>query len=312
MASAPKGVIYDQGYRPYDGRYGGRNYALWTMVWTDFQRAFGIGKSWKYKLAVGLLLFFMFLPALFLSFVILLLSSNAGAGGAFIKLPVNELLGTYFGWTNNWLLFLCAMIAADQLCNDRRYRVLPLYLARPIQNYDYLLAKSLAIFAALAIVCLLPSFSIYFVKFLKEENLGQVWDVYAQNFGLLLLTSGLYAVFYGAFAMAIASLTTSRGYATGGTILVGMLSGLIAVLLYSASKNQYTVLLDLSSVVGGLKNALFGITNSSIEEIFSPGSSAQTANLPPTLDPWVYGLVYVGIVIACISIVYSVYKREYK
>jgi ABC-2 type transport system permease protein len=313
MASAPKGVIFDQGYRPYDGHYGGRNYALWTMVWIDFQRAFGIGKSWKYKLAVGALLFFMFMPALFLSFIILLFSSVTGPSSA-ASFPINGLLGAYFSWANNWLLFLCAMIAADQLCNDRRHRVLPLYLARPIQNYDYLLAKSLAIFGALAMVSLVPSLSIYFVKFFKEESLGQVWNVYAQTLGSLFLASGLYAIFFGSFAMALASLTTSRGYAIGGTILIGLLSGLIAVLLYSASHFQYPyfTLLDLASIVGGLKNALFGITNSSIAELFSSSSGVQKENFPPTLDVWQYGLVYLGVVSACVSIVYSVYKREYK
>ena len=300
MQSPPKGVIYDQGYRTYEGRYGGRGQALWTMVWSDFQRALGLKKSWRYKLGVGVLVGFIVLPML-----ILLMFSLLPTGEAFPSFFQNPFSG-YFDWINRFVLILSAMIAADLLCNDRRYRVVPLYLARPIQRYDYILAKFLAICGFLLTVSLIPVLAMFGIKLFLAQDSGQFLSEHSRDLSALILSSFLYSIFYGSFSMAISSLTVSRGYATGGAIGLGILSGIVALLLFEATQNRYLFyLVNFEAIVAGVKNVLFGTA----QAIPIPVIARGLVNVDP-LDPWVYWLAFVAVVTACGLVVYSVYRRE--
>lgn len=301
MQSPPKGVIYDQGYRPYEGRYGGRSEALWTMVWSDFQRALGIKKSGWYKFGLAVLIAFIVIPAIIFAFIVYF-SSNLQIG----QLEPRVFLSAYYDWTNTWLLILGAMIASDLLCNDRRYRVLPLYLARPIENYDYLLAKSAALFGFLFFVSLVPALGILATKVFLTENAIQFLGTHGRDVGATLLSSLIYPVFYGSFAMAVSSLTVSRNYAAWGAIGIVILSGLIAAPLYLATHNDYLSLINFSQIVAGAKNALYGVTANEWVRIFD----AKIETTLPSLDPWVYASTYVAFIVVCVAVVYSVYRRE--
>ncbi|MBI1743519.1 hypothetical protein HYR54_10710 [Candidatus Acetothermia bacterium] len=301
MSSPPKGVIYDQGYRPYEGRFGGRRAALWTMIWADFQRALGIKKSGWYKFGLAFLLALIVIPAIFLAFTAYLLNNLQQVG----QLELRLFLSAYYDWTNTWLLLLSAMIASDLLCNDRRYRVLPLYLARPIESYDYLLAKSAAIFGFLFVVSLVPALGILATKVFLSENAIQFLGTHGRDVGATLLSSLIYPVFYGSFAMAASSLTVSRNYAFWGAVGSVILSGLIAASLL-ATHNDYLSLINFSQIVAGAKNALYGVSANEWVRIFS----ARIETTLPSLDPWVYAGAYIAFVTACASVIYSVYRRE--
>lgn len=294
----PKGVIYDQGYRRYEGRYLGRGYAIWSLVASDLKRALGIKKSMWYKLALGILLAIIFAQTLFFFFINL--AAEVGAPSALTN-PHNAL----FDGMSIILLFLGAMIAPDLLCNDRKFKVLALYLVRPIELYDYLLAKISVLFSLLALVALVPQLAIFVAKaFTAPDAIKYVAD-HTRDLGALLAASLLYAVFYASFAMAFSSLTMQRAQATGAIIVIPLLLGFAAGLLLTTTRERYWQLVDLSGFPGGVKNALFGV-------------ASQNANISineqvisfQSLDPWVY-LIATGTVIALsLSVVLFSYAKE--
>jgi ABC-2 type transport system permease protein len=306
MSTPPRGIIYDQGYRGYEGLYRGRGHALWTMIWADFQRAWGIKKSWKYKWGLGLLVVFH-VAAMLLLWMLSSLPEMVG-------LRVNEEMpyfvrnpfSGYFDWINLPLLILSAMIAADLLCNDRRYRVIPLYLARPIERSDYLLAKSVAIIGFLLVVIVMPVILLFALKlFRASEGALEYLKTHTRDAGALFVSSMLYALYYGAFAMAASAVTVSRGYAVGGAIGVGVTSGVIAFTLFAATQNPYLFyLLPFNGSVAGLKHALFGTA----EPIRLPAFNGAITLQP--LDPWIYGWACVSVIVVCGMILYTVYRRE--
>jgi ABC-2 type transport system permease protein len=304
MSTPPKGVIFDQGYRRYEGVFGGRGYALWTMIWADFQRALGIKKSWGYRLFIGSFFLFilgaaliLMLPAFIPSFM------RANTELPFLKYPFSSL----FDWSSLWILLISAMIAADLLCNDRRFRVISLFLARPIERLDYLFAKAAAICGVLWVSLFVPAMALFAAHLLlAPEGAGMFFEQHTRDFIALVASSVLYAIFYGVFAMAISSLTVSRAYATAGTISLVFACGLAAFLLFQATQNAYILfLLDLDGIVFGLKNALFGTVQSAPIPVFSGG----IVEVQP-LDAWVYAGAYVAFVAACGAVIYAVYRRE--
>jgi ABC-2 type transport system permease protein len=301
MQSPPKGVIYDQGYRHYEGVYHGRGHALWTIIWADLQRTLGIKKSWKYKVGLAVLIGLTVITALFLAFLTFL-SSNL----QLLQAELRVFLSAFYDLTNNWLLILSAMIASDLLCNDRRHRVLPLYLARPIQRYDYLLTKVASIVGFLLMTSLVPALSIILTRTFLSDNAIQFLSTHLFDLAATLLSSLLFALFFGLWAMAVSALTVSRGYAIGATIGTVMLSGLISMPLYFATHNDYLMLINFSGIPTGLKNALYGSTFKEWAELF--GGRIEPSL--PQLDPWVYALAYVAFLGACASVVYAVYRRE--
>ena len=301
MSETPKGFIYDVGYRPYEGQHLGRTQALLSLVWDDLKRGLGIKKSWKYKFVI----FFLLIIELGIFFTHLLMSQVTEVIGSGSDVP-QALLNPYSGFYETWafiLLFLSALVAPNLLCDDRRYRVYPLYLARPIHAYDYLLAKGGAIFGTLALVTIGPALLLFLGKtFLASDAL----DYLSQHSGDLvsLLVSGvLIALFYTSFSMGISSLTTSRLYAAGAIIGIVKLSGFVAGLLTLVRQDSWVMLGSIGDLVLRVKDSLFGTLSPIDIEL------EQTIHLEP-LSAWVYLSATLAVIALSWLIVWLSYRRE--
>ncbi len=291
----PKGVIYDQGYRRYQGRYRGRGYAIGSLIVSDLKRALGVKKNWQYKTGLWVLFAIIFAQTLVFFFVDFAARMGTGAPTALTN-PHSAL----FDGMSIILLILSAMVAPDLLCSDRKCKVVSLYLVRPIELYDYLLAKGAVLFGFLTLIAFIPQLGIFVAKAFTVPDAIKYFIEHSRDFGASFASSLLYAVFYASLAMAISSLTAQRAYATGAIIVVPILLGAASALLFATTKNDYWQLLDIDGLPDGVKNALFGVSY----------TVSETSVTIRPLEWWVYLIALGAVVALSLSIVLFSYAKE--
>jgi ABC-2 type transport system permease protein len=206
------GAVYDRGYRPYDGRRGGRGAATFALYKASIRRALGLRRSWRQKFAPFVLLGVVTIPAIV----------NVGIG----YVTRNEILADrieiityreYVGVSSALLLFV-ALVAPDVICPDRRQRVLPLLFARPLTGVDYVVAKVGAIASILFAFSFLPQVVLFVGNMLVSDG---ALDYLTDHFDVLWkvpLAAAALALYYAVIGVAIASLTDRRIVAGGAVI----------------------------------------------------------------------------------------------
>ena len=149
LAGSATGSIYDLGYRRYDGPRLGRRHAIGALFVHGLRAAFGLGRSGRAKIAPLVLGGLIALPA------VVSVGFGALAGGAAAEFNPITLEG-YLTFAQTLLVFFVAAQAPELLVRDQRHRVLTLYFSRALERADYVLAKYLALLAAVALVFALP------------------------------------------------------------------------------------------------------------------------------------------------------------
>lgn len=287
----PEGQIYDIGYRPYEGRYIARWAALFGLMVEDLKRALGAGKSGKYKVLIVLVL--MMELGIFLFFLLTSQLADAFGGGPGIPSWLVNPFSGFYSSLGLVLLLLSALIVPDLVCNDRRYRVYPLYLARPIYVHEYLLMKGLAGIGGLTALALGPAILLFVGKAFLAPDAVQYVREHLRDLGALLASGPLLGVFYGSLALGLSSLTSSRTYAAGAIIGLVFLLGLVSGMLLFLVGERWVLLLDVEDYAHQLKNALFGLREpievSVMVRVDEDVVREEGVRLEP-YSPWVYGL----------------------
>ena len=202
-APQSRGVVYDLGYRNYDGPRLGRRYAIRSLYVLSLRNTFGLGRGTLPKvLAFGLALVAL-LPAIFT------VAFGALAGENFELVEHHD----YFGLIQIVIVLFVAAMASDLVGNDRKNNTLPLYFSRPIERDDYLLAKIAALATALMSLTLLPQLLVFVGNWLGAtdgtewlgDNVSDVWRIGA--------SSTLASVQLAVIGLAIAMFTTRRAFA---------------------------------------------------------------------------------------------------
>lgn len=300
MSETSRGVIYDVGYRPYEGPYLGRVRALLSFIWDDLKRGIGVKKSWKYKLVI----ISLWIIELGVFFFYLLTSQVADVIGPETPQTLRNPYSGFYESSAFIILFLSALIAPNLLCDDRRYRVYPLYLARPIYDYDYLLAKGGAIFGILALVTIGPALLLFFGKTFLASDAIDYLRQHLGDLGALLASGVLIALFYTSFSMGISSLTTSRLYAAGAMIGIIQLSDFVSGFIALVRQDSWVMLGSIGDLVLRVKDGLFfGVLSPIDIEV------EQAIHLEP-LSPWVYLIATLVVMTLSGLIVWLSYRRE--
>ena len=229
---ATGGAVYDRGYRPYDGKLGGRRASTVALYRTSLRRAIGLRRPWRQKMAPALLVAIATLPA----------AINVGIGYLTRDTPAEgfEFLTyrEYVGVSAALLLFV-ALVAPDIVCPDRRQRVLPLIFARPITGPDYALAKVGAIFTCVFAFSFLPQVVLYLGQMLVSDgaldyltdNLAVLWQV--------PVAVALLALFYGLLGVSVASLS-GRRIVAGATMLgITLITSSVSAILVEANSRGF-------------------------------------------------------------------------
>jgi ABC-2 type transport system permease protein len=225
VSDAVGGAVYDRGYRPYDGPRGGRWASRWALWRLSVRRALGLRRSWRQKVFPWSLLAIAAVPAVV----------NVGVGYVTRDSPVEGFsFITYRGYVgvSTALLLFVALTAPDIVCPDRRNRVLPLLLARPLDGRDYVLAKVGAMASIVFGFAFLPQVLLFVGQLLVSpdgaltyftDNAEVLWKV--------PVAVAVLALWYGTLGIALAAGTGRRivgGVAVLGTFLVAsIVSGIL-------------------------------------------------------------------------------------
>jgi len=292
LSGSGAGVIYDLGYRGYDGPRLGRAQIVRALTWHSFRSAFGIGRGVKGKIVPALAFIAMCLPALVNAFAV--------ARG-------NQRLFGYDVYVPNLraavvIVFIAAQ-APELVSRDLRSRVLPLYFCRPLRRGDYPLAKYLAMTAALLLLIEIPLLILYVGTIASASGGSAIWHetkALIPGLGVGLM----YAVLFAAIGLVLASFTGRRAYSTGIVAIACILTFFLSVLLIQAEGGQSAT-----------------ATGERVAGLFSPftildgvrvwlGGSAQTGFVadPGRYGP-LYGVVAVLLLAACLGGLAARYRK---
>lgn len=218
------GAVYDRGYRPYEGKRGGRGAATWALYLASIRRALGLRRSWRQKVAPFLLLGVVTVPAIV----------NVGVG----YVTRNNLADRveiityrdYVGVSSALLLFV-AIVAPDVMCPDRRQKVLPVVFARPLVGSDYVLAKVGSIFSIMFAFSFLPQVLLFVGNLLVSDAALDYLGDNAEVLWKVPVAIVVLALHYSLISVTIASLTDRRIVAGASIIGLFLITSIISAVL---------------------------------------------------------------------------------
>jgi ABC-2 type transport system permease protein len=306
---AAGGVIYDRGYRRYDGVRLGRPQIALALFWHSLRSSFGIGRGAKAKI----------LPVIAFAGICLPAAVNAvgvARGGA----PV-VFYGTYtFPLRVVVMTIFVAVQAPELVSRDLRSHVLPLYFSRPLRRRDYPAAK----YAAFTVACLLmieiPLLLLYLGNIVSAQGSSGVWHqtrLLAGGLGV----GALWAVLLAAIGLALACLTAKRAYATGAVAIFFFLTWTLAQIIYSVAGNP--VIVHASPGHGlppGVAAAQAVTSGQQLAGLISPftvldgvrqwlGGKVPGPMAPPGHYGAVYGVMFLVLLAASLTILAVRYRK---
>lgn len=191
-------VIYDRGYRAYEGELTGRRGARRAIVRDGIRRVLGLRRKARRKiLPWGLLALGVVMAAVFVGLQFVAGSVAAAVAEGLPSYP--ELFDVY---SRISLLFL-AVTMPELLGPDRRQGVLSVYFSRPLTVADYLSAKAVAYLIMASSIYLVPQLAFHlgraalssdgFLAYLGA-NIDVLGYILAATLGFVLVHGGVLAI----------------------------------------------------------------------------------------------------------------------
>jgi ABC-2 type transport system permease protein len=205
------GAVFDLGYKPHEGERLGRSGAIRAIVKDGIRRVLGLRRKARKKVYPWTLVVLAILPAaVFVGLAFTLSAFTPDAESPFGG------HAEYIGLTGAIVLLFVALAAPELLIPDREEGVLAVYSSRPVTAWDYILARTGALFAVVASFVLVPNLMMY-VGFaaLDEDGLGSALIGNLDDMAKVLVAMTAYIVGYGAPALLIATYAKRTGPAAG-------------------------------------------------------------------------------------------------
>ncbi|MFE5852487.1 ABC transporter permease [Streptomyces sp. NPDC056500] len=282
--------IHNIGYRNYEGQRLGRDYGRRSLYSQSLRGAYGLGRSAKSKVLPMILFGVMVLPAAII--VAVAVATNAG------KLPVDYT--DYAIMTQPIIGLYLASQAPQSVSRDLRFKTMSLYLSRPIERSDYVLAKYAAMASALFILTAAPLVVLYLGSLLAKMDFSDQ----SKGFGQGMVSIAILSVLFGGIGLVLAALTPRRGFGVAAviatlTISYGAVSTVQEIARASDSEGviQWFGLFSPASLIDGLQTAFLGATST------FPGGAGPGAGV---------GVVYLLVISALIVGSYAVLMRRYR
>jgi ABC-2 type transport system permease protein len=222
MPAAPRGAVYDRGYRPYEGQRGGRREARLALLRLSVRRALGLRRSWRQKVLPWSLLAITTVPAVV----------NVGVAYLSRDTVIEDFdfftFRDYIGYSTALLLFV-ALTAPDVVCPDRRNRVLPLIFARPLTGDDYVFAKVGAIAGIVFGFAFLPHVVLFVGQmFVDDDGALSYFTDNAEVLWQVPVSVAFLALHYAALGVALAATTNRRVVGGVSFLAVGLVTLTVA------------------------------------------------------------------------------------
>ncbi|SDH51865.1 ABC-2 type transport system permease protein [Sinosporangium album] len=223
---APTGVIHDIGYRHYDGARHGRGYTIRALMLHSLRGVFGLGRTARSKIIPFVLFGVMMLPAVVSIATMALLQRN---------------MITYSDYAIMMQVLLAIFVASQSpylVAPDLRFRILPLYLSRPVTPRDYVAAKLGAMSIALAMLIAIPITAV----FIGELVIDMPGPPNTSGYVGSMVSAVVYAVLLASLGVTISSFTPRRGLGVASVIgfylLTSAVSGVLTGVLLSMSRDD--------------------------------------------------------------------------
>ncbi|MEV1168511.1 ABC transporter permease [Nonomuraea sp. NPDC049784] len=277
--------IYDIGYRHYDGVRLGRGHSTRALAVHSLRGIFGLGRTARSKIMPFSLFVIMLLPAV-VSVATMALAQQRILPYSAYAVIMQAVVAVFL-----------ASQAPTVVAPDLRYRVLPLYLSRPVSIAEYVGAKVAAMTVALFLLLAVPLTLIY-VGELVVDMPGP--PATGEFLGALVMALVL-AVLLSAFGLALASFTPRRGLGVASVIVVYLLSSASVPLIYGTlyssgyeSAAAWAWLANPFWLVDSVQSWLFNTPPHSIESAAYPSGPASAAIL----------VVLVGLALVALALRY--------
>ncbi|MFG1707108.1 ABC transporter permease [Nonomuraea sp. M3C6] len=258
--------IYDIGYRHYDGPRLGRGYSTRALAVHSLRGIFGLGRTARSKIVPFSLAAIMLLPAI-VSIALMALAKQRGIPYSGFAVIMQAVVA----------IFLAAQ-APTVVAPDLRYRVLPLYLSRPVATVEYVGAKVAAMTVALFLLVAVPLTLMYAGELLVDLDGPPLTQEYLGS----VLMALVLALLLSAFGLAIASFTPRRGLGVASVTAVYLLSSasvpVVYGTLYSSGNESAAAWAWLANpfwLVDSVQSWLFGTPPHSIESAAYPNGPAS-------------------------------------
>ncbi|MEV0824627.1 ABC transporter permease [Nonomuraea rubra] len=262
--------IYDIGYRHYDGPRLGRGYSTRALAVHSLRGVFGLGRPARSKIVPFALAAIMILPSV-VGIAMMALIQQRGIPYSGFAVVMQAVVA----------IFLAAQ-APTVVAPDLRYRVLPLYLSRPVAITEYIGAKVAAMTVAVFALIGVP----LTVTFLGELIVDMPGPPATGEYLGAMLMALVLALLLSVFGLALASFTPRRGLGVASVITVYLLSfasvPIVYGTLYSSGNESAAVWAWLASpfwLVDSVQHNLLGTPRHSIEDAPYPGGAASVAVL---------------------------------
>jgi len=216
--------ILDAGYRRYAGTRLGVAHAVRSVIANTLRRILGLRRPARSKVLPVMSIVFAYLPAVVFIGVVALFNRFGSAADSREIIPEYS---DYYAFIISAIVLFVTFVAPEALCPDRRSRVLSLYLASPLTRMTYLMAKSAAVGAVLALVTIGPPLLLLIGLAIQGEGPDGFLG-FLTVLGRILLSGTMFAALFTAVSLAIASLTDRRAIAAAATLLVLIGSQVVA------------------------------------------------------------------------------------
>jgi ABC-2 type transport system permease protein len=215
--------ILDRGYRRYDGPRLGQAAALRSLAVHSLRRVLGLRRPARAKALPVIVAVIAYVPAVVIVGI-----------AAFVQDAFRDDLPTYagyYGFVFTAILLFVTFVAPEALCPDRRSRLLGQYLAGPVSRAGYLVAKAASVVTVLLLVTLGPPLVLLVALSLESAGPDGVGEFLA-TLGRITASGLVLSAILGALALAVASLTDRKAFASVGIIVFLTVTSIAANVLY--------------------------------------------------------------------------------
>ncbi len=294
--SEKTGVVYDLGYKPYEGQRLGRSGAIRAMLKDGLRRTFGIRRKARKKVYPWGLVSLAFLPAIVFVGLAFALSSFApdaespfGGHAQYISL-----VGTV-------IILFVASAAPNLLIPDREEGVLAVYSSRPMTAWDYIWGRVGALALVASAFFLLPNLLMY-VGFAALDDAGLASALIDNLDDLVKIVGTMFAyvIGYGAPALLIATYAKRVGPAAGIYLAIVLISPAFAELFRTLdfAGSRYGTLIAVLQHPEVVRNWVFDESQGSV-----PMSAVG-------FEPWVSMLFIAAVGAGTMYLMARRYRRE--
>jgi ABC-2 type transport system permease protein len=259
---------------------------MFSVFIASVQRALGLRRKFRFKIVPVTTIFIAYVPALvFMGLAVLLPSEIA-----------DELVADYagyFGLLSIAVILFTAFVVPEVLSTDRSSGMFGMYMASPLNRVHYLVAKFGSLVSLMFLVTLFPVLFLL-IGYLANDIGPDGFVNTVEVVGKIAVSGLVMSVYFALLGMAASTLTSRKGFASAGIVMLLIGSGVLSeVLVESGDASDRVLLFGLATLPFDVITRIF---DEPIDQIEGVGTWASVG-------------AWAGVCALCASIVAIGYKR---